>query len=121
MTTTLMGEAKLAAEHAVAFAGARACILHASSRETARVMDNAALDFVFIDAEHTYEALSADIAAWLPKLKPGGLLCGHDYSKPGERSALGWPGVVRAVDEFVERVGLRLDRGEQATWFVRLT
>ncbi len=46
-------------------------------------------DFVFIDADHSEDAVRADIEAWLPKIKPGGLLAGHDYE---------WPSVRRAVD-----------------------
>jgi predicted O-methyltransferase YrrM len=34
------------------------------------------LDFVFIDADHRYLAVIKDLAAWTPKLKPGGTLCG---------------------------------------------
>jgi len=50
------------------------------------------LDFVYIDAEHTYEAVKLDMPAWWKKVKIGGILAGHDY---------GWPTVKRAVDEFV--------------------
>lgn len=51
-------------------------------------------DMIFLDADHRYEAIRADIEAFTPLLVRGGLLCGHDYS---ER----WPGVVQAVDELV--------------------
>jgi hypothetical protein len=50
-------------------------------------------DVVFIDMEHTYEAVKNDINCWLPKVKIGGYIAGHDYD-------LGWPGVVRAVNEY---------------------
>lgn len=50
-------------------------------------------DLVFLDADHRYEAVAADIAAWTPLVRPGGILCGHDFSRDG------WPGVVRAVEE----------------------
>lgn len=51
------------------------------------------LDFVFIDAAHDYENVKADILAWMPKVKSGGHLAGHDYPS--------WPGVKQAVDEII--------------------
>lgn len=49
-------------------------------------------DMVFIDADHSYNAVFADIVAWRPRVISGGILCGHDYQ---------WPDVKRAVDELV--------------------
>lgn len=49
-------------------------------------------DFVFIDADHTYSSIKADISAWAPKLKTTGVMAGHDYNYDN-------PGVMRAVDE----------------------
>lgn len=49
-------------------------------------------DVVFIDMEHTYEAVKNDIQMWLPKVKKGGYLAGHDYQSY-------WPGVIKAVNE----------------------
>lgn len=40
------------------------------------------LDFVYIDANHTLPQVIADLAAWTPKVRPGGLIMGHDYRKP---------------------------------------
>jgi predicted O-methyltransferase YrrM len=45
-------------------------------------------DMVFLDGAHTYEAVKADIEAWLPKA--GKLICGHDFQ---------WSGVQKAVTE----------------------
>jgi hypothetical protein len=68
------------------------------------------LSFVFIDASHLYDDVKADIAAWTPKLRPGGLLAGHDY-----RIGM-WPGVTQAVDE---AFGSRVEhRGN--SWVVRI-
>ena len=52
-------------------------------------------DFVFIDADHRYESVKADILGWMPKVRKGGVIAGHDYKWPGKRH----PGVKRAVDE----------------------
>ena len=62
----------------------------------ARSFDDDSLDFVFIDASHEYEDVKNDILAWLPKVRKGGVLAGHDYYVDGEDY---YPGVKRAVDE----------------------
>lgn len=108
------------ARSVTAFAVLRRSIIRGRSLDAALAFKDGSLDFVFIDADHSYEAVRADIAAWTPKLKPGGLLSGHDYSPPGWYSARGWPGVVRAVDEFVSTQGLSLELGDNQTWFVEL-
>jgi hypothetical protein len=54
------------------------------------------LDFVFIDASHEYEDVKADIIAWIPKIKPGGVLAGHDYYIDDFDY---YPGVKQAVNE----------------------
>jgi predicted O-methyltransferase YrrM len=74
------------------------------------------LDFVFIDADHSYEGCKADIEAWFPKVKPGGLLSGHDYDNPDFPEF----GVKRAVDEFAARHGHSVELGDNLTWFIRL-
>ena len=69
-------------------------VLRLSSIEAAREFADGSLDMVYIDAEHTYRALKADIAAWRPKLRAGGILAGHDYWSNRE-----FPGINDCVDE----------------------
>ncbi len=97
----------------IGFAGNRAKVLRMASHEAAALTPDGSLDFAFIDADHSYEGCAADIAAWLPKLKSDGILCGHDYENTEHPEF----GVSRAVDEFVARHGLTLDRGDNFTWF----
>lgn len=56
------------------------------------------LDLVFIDADHSYDSCYNDIAAWLPRVRPGGVIAGHDYGPA-------FPGVEKAVREFPELEG----------------
>jgi hypothetical protein len=49
-----------------------------SSGDASRIMHDAAFDLVFIDADHSYASTLGDIRAWRPKVRPGGILCGHD-------------------------------------------
>jgi len=50
-----------------------------SSLESVTQYEDESLDFVFIDASHDYEDVKDDIINWLPKVKSGGVLAGHDY------------------------------------------
>lgn len=66
-----------------------------TSIEASQYVDDKTLDFVFIDASHDYENVIADIRAWYPKVKEGGVIAGHDYPT--------WAGVKKAVDEYFKR------------------
>lgn len=65
------------------------------------------LDLVFIDGDHSYESVKQDIASWRPFLRPGAVLCGHDYGH------LEYTGVKQAVDELVP--GAKLGAG--SIWY----
>jgi len=46
------------------------------------------LDFVFVDANHTYPYVKADLENYLPLIKPGGVLSGHDIYFESVRKAV---------------------------------
>ncbi len=60
-------------------------------------------DLIYIDASHEYENVIADLVAFWEVLRPGGVLIGDDFI------AARWPGVVRAVHEFVNRAGQQVN------------
>src|SRR5260370_4457258 len=65
-----------------------------TSVDVAASVPDASLDLVYLDGNHEYDEISADVQAWVPKVKPGGLIAGHDYDM--QRS-----GVIRAVLELL--------------------
>lgn len=74
-------------------------VLRRASAKAAAEFEDKSVDFAFIDANHTYEHVKEDGTAWLPKIKIGGMLAGHDYGEPC--------GVKQAVDEmFGDRISL---------------
>jgi len=67
-----------------------------TSIDAAKMYEDNSIDVVFLDACHLYECVREDIIAWLPKVKVGGYLAGHDYSWSDD--------VKRAVDELVSPI-----------------
>ena len=70
------------------------------------------VDVVYVDGDHSYEAVKKDIDTWWTKIPEGGVLCGHDYHA-------GWPGVVQAVDEFIAKyTQYTLNRYVDGSWAI---
>lgn len=110
-------ENKAVAMEKTDFAADRRHILHLDSTKAAETVDDGSLDFVFIDADHSYGGVSSDIKVWSPKLRAGCLLGGHDYANENAGTEAD---VKRAVDEAAVAFGWTLDLGTDSTWFVRL-
>jgi predicted O-methyltransferase YrrM len=84
-------------------------VIKGSSHETHKQFEDASIDFLFIDANHDYEMVIKDIQFWLPKVKPHGVIAGHDYQ---------FNGVRKAVDEmFMGRINLKYYEST-SSWFV---
>jgi hypothetical protein len=67
-------------------------VITSTGQERAAAYADGSLDFVFIDAQHTYKDTKDQLNLYLPKLKPSGVLAGHDFTKR-------YPEVVEAVCE----------------------
>lgn len=80
--------------------GPRVAMLATVSDQAVHMMPDGTFDFVFVDGDHSYEAVSFDLRHWWPKVAPGGIIAGHDIIMPGEPDG-GWaPGIQKAVHEF---------------------
>lgn len=90
--------------------GNKGMLIQANSVEFARSLGDGTLDMVYIDGDHAYKAAKADIEAYWPKVRKGGILAGHDYEEiKHDRPIWGTVGVEPAVDEFVKANGLTLN------------
>lgn len=90
--------------------GIQVTVLKLDSVVAARSVPEKFLDFVFIDADHSYPQCKNDIQAWLPKVDDNGIIAGHDYYTR-------WPGVVRAVDEVFPAEAIEFL--PDTVWYVR--
>ncbi|RFP17521.1 class I SAM-dependent methyltransferase [Duganella sp. BJB488] len=100
--------------------GPRSRILRAYSVQASQGFPNASIDCVYLDGNHAYQSVMADLANWYPKMRPGGLMCGHDYVD-GVGDAV--YGVKSAVDLFFSRLGrsVHVTREPVAkSWLVRV-
>jgi predicted O-methyltransferase YrrM len=59
------------------------------------------IGLIFIDGDHRYEAVKADVEAWLPHLAPQAWVCFHDYTKTFGSEITHFPGVEQFVPEFL--------------------
>lgn len=54
-------------------------IIESTTEEASLLFDDESLDICFIDADHSYRSISQDLDLYLPKVKRGGIICGHDF------------------------------------------
>ena len=77
-----------------------ATIIRKTSLEASLEIQDGALDFVYIDGDHTFDYVMVDLILWAKKVREGGLIALHDYYR--FRRA----GVVPAVDIYTQQHGI---------------
>jgi len=74
--------------------GKKCVFLKGESKDMVHKVEDNSLGFVYLDGNHTYDAVLNDLRIWMPKVKNGGIIAGHDYNHIY--------GVQQAVDEFTQ-------------------
>ena len=69
-------------------------LLKQTSLDAVKYVENGSLDFVYIDAAHRFDDIMTDVIAWSFKVRPGGIVSGHDYYR-GRNN-----GVLPAIDAY---------------------
>ncbi len=81
-----------------------------SSLEASSKVPDKSLDLVFIDADHSFDTVIEDITVWLPKIREGGIISGHDYDE------LEFEGVFKAVNGLLGDVETEIDTVSTTWW-----
>ena len=84
-------------------------VIRETSVEAAEHFPNLKADMVFIDGDHSYEGVMADLKTWTPRAKK--LLCGHDLTDPN------YPGIRQALYEFFGAD--RVASGPDSLWYIK--
>ncbi len=79
-------------------------VARALSVSAAAMFQPEIFDFIYLDANHSTKAVREDLEHWWPKLKPGGIIAGHDY-QAGNGAGYG---VKQAVDNFASEWDLKI-------------
>ena len=79
------------------------------SIEASKLFNDKFFDCVYVDGDHDYEPVKQDILYWIPKIKDGGYISGHDYH---------FEGVKKALDELFGGVELKVYSDQ--SWIVKI-
>jgi hypothetical protein len=82
-------------------------VLQKFSADALHDFEDGSLDFVYIDANHQFEHVLFDVSEWTKKVRPGGIVAGHDYvrmrprtNEGGEHSGVENWSVIQALAEY---------------------
>jgi len=93
--------AQVSADFARELESGQAVLSRAFSHEAAEAIEDGSLDMVYVDGDHSYDGVMRDLEAFASKLRPGGVIMGHDYTWHARVEF----GVVPAVNDFVQHRG----------------
>ena len=79
-------------------------IIREFTNKAANSIPDGSLDWVYIDADHSYEGCLSDLRKYETKVKPGGIIWGHDFVEKEEYIEFG---VNQAVETFLEETGYK--------------
>ncbi|AIX18326.1 hypothetical protein Syn7803C34_27 [Synechococcus phage ACG-2014f] len=85
-----------------------------TSVEAAKEVEDRSIDIIFIDGLHTYEGVKEDLEAWVPKIKIGGIISGHDYKGMKRHEGV----TIRVNEVFGEE---NITTGPDVTWWLYKT
>jgi hypothetical protein len=83
---------------------------HGPAKFAIKALEDSSLDFVYHDGDHKYEVVIDELNTWKDKVKKGGLIGGHDFTRKK-------PGVIKAVEEFVNENNYKL-YAEKTDWWL---
>lgn len=92
------------------FASNRRVIMRMSSIEATKLISDFVLSFCFIDGDHRYAEVQADMTAWYSKVRSGGIFAGHDY---GTRCHIE---VGQAVNDWSKKTGRPFQTTGRCWW-----
>jgi hypothetical protein len=88
------------------------------SSDASKLYEDEYFDWIYIDADHSYDGVKEDILNWWPKLKKGGLFSGHDFDPSRNDSNYEMYGVRKAVEEiFGDNFNLTKEENYKS-WYV---
>jgi predicted O-methyltransferase YrrM len=93
--------------------GYRVDIINRHSIPASRMFNDGTVDFYFDDGCHDYLSVRNNLNAYYPKMKPDGVMAGHDYTNTR------FPGVKQAVDEFAKTHRYKVTVSRQS-WIIEL-
>lgn len=95
-------------------------VMRMFSHEAAVELDDGSLDFIYLDGNHTYAWVWMDQMIWWDKIRPGGIISGHDYTEDGPPRQGNVYGVKPAILDFCEKMKideLFISNEEWPTWY----